>query len=340
MITVQAPSRLHFGLFSLATEGRWPNFAGEPILPARQFGGVGLMVESPAVSVRVEPADFWTAKGPLADRALEYGRCLADKFRLLPGVRPHRITIEHSPGEHTGLGSGTQLGLSVARALVLSFGLRWDDQAAATCARLLGRGNRSALGIHGFLHGGFLVEGGKAPGDEGISPLLVRGDFPEEWRVMLAIPSALTGRHGQQEREAFERLLMQNTPSATTDALCRLVLLGMLPALRERDLPTFGEALYDFNRRVGEMFAAVQGGPYADTRLTDLVTFLRERRIHGVGQSSWGPTVFAIVEHKDWAARLAKQVREHFRFSEEEVICTAACNSGARVTVDPAAATP
>jgi beta-RFAP synthase len=296
------------------------------------------MVESPALRIRAEPADCWTAEGVLAERALECGRCLAEKFRLAPRVGPHRITIEQSPGQHTGLGTGTQLGLSVARALVLSFGLRWDDESAATCARLLGRGNRSALGIHGFLHGGFLVEGGKATGEEKISPLLVRYEFPEEWRIILVSPSALAGRHGQQEREAFERLLAQNTPSATTDALCRLLLLGMLPALCEHDLPTFGEALYDFNRRVGEMFASVQGGPYADTRLTELVAFLRERRVRGVGQSSWGPTVFAVVEHEDWAVRLAKQVRAHFGLSEEEVIWTPACNKGATVNAEPGTA--
>ena len=49
---------------------------------------------------------------------------------------------------------------------------------------------------------------------------------------------------------------------------CRLVLLGMLPALVERDFDSFGEALYDFNRRVGEMFRPWQGDLYAHPRVS------------------------------------------------------------------------
>ena len=78
--------------------------------------------------------------------------------------------------------------------------------------------------------------------------------------------------------------------------LCRLVLLGMLPALAEHDLEAFGEALYDFNCRAGEPFAPVQGGVYAGPRIAEVVAFVRQQGVRGVGQSSWGPTVFAVTE--------------------------------------------
>ena len=44
MIRVSTASRLHFGLLSLAADGEecWPNLHGEPTLPMRRFGGVGL----------------------------------------------------------------------------------------------------------------------------------------------------------------------------------------------------------------------------------------------------------------------------------------------------------
>ena len=47
-----APSRLHFGLL-----------AWGPNAP-RQFGGVGLMVDHPGLTITTEPATRWTADGP------------------------------------------------------------------------------------------------------------------------------------------------------------------------------------------------------------------------------------------------------------------------------------
>ena len=70
----------------------------------------------------------------------------------------------------------------------------------------------------------------------------------------------------------------------------------MVPALIEKDLEVFGEAVYDFNARVGEAFAPVQGGIYADSRIADVIGFVRRQGARGVGQSSWGPAVFAVVD--------------------------------------------
>jgi predicted sugar kinase len=86
-------------------------------------------------------------------------------------------------------------------------------------------------------------------------------------------------------------------------------LLGLLPALIERDAQTFGEAVFDFNARVGELFAPVQGGTYASKSATGLIDYLRREGVPGVGQSSWGPTVFAFVRDADHAAYLSERVR-------------------------------
>ena len=112
MIRVEAPSRLHFGLFALPREEFWPNRQGEARVPARRFGGVGLMVEAPGVAVSVRPATEWSAEGLLAERALEYARRVTQS--------PHHIHVERCAAHHAGLGTGTQLGLAVARALLAS----------------------------------------------------------------------------------------------------------------------------------------------------------------------------------------------------------------------------
>jgi beta-RFAP synthase len=322
---------LHFGLLALGDGQPWPDRRGEPALPARRFGGVGLMVERPGVQVAATPADAWSAEGLLADRALAFALRFAEgvrRERPEAELRPQRLAVEHAPPEHVGLGVGTQLALAVARAVAESCGVTLD---VAELARLVGRGQRSALGAHGFAHGGFLVESGKRDGADGISPLAARAEFPPEWRVVLATPAEAPGLHGAGEREAFARLAAGPDGSARTAALCRLVLLGMLPALKERDLVTFGESLYDFNARVGEAFAPVQGGVYAGPRTAACVEFFRAQGIRGVGQSSWGPTVFAVVGDEERAAGLARSAAERLGLAPEIVWVTRASDGGARL---------
>jgi beta-RFAP synthase len=283
MTRVETGSRLHFGLL------RPP-----PADSRRGFGGCGLMVEAPAVRVAVEPAAGWSAAGSAADRALAITRQVAPE-------RPHRVVVESCPQEHVGLGVGTQLSLAVAQAMGRSLG--WPDLSAAELARLIGRGGRSGIGLHGFERGGFLVDGGKRDIEE-LAPLVARAEFPTEWRIVLLTPPARSEWHGDRERAAFAALAA--TPG--DDALCRLMLLGMLPALVERDLPAFGEALYEYNARAGEPFRAVQGGPYC-AEASELVAWLRSQGVTGVGQSSWGPTVFAIVGDDERATALLATAR-------------------------------
>lgn len=315
MIRVAAPSRLHFGLLGLGE--------GEP--PARRFGSVGLMVAAPGLRLTAASAAAWSAEGPLADRALAFAR----RFAQTVPLSPHHLVVEHAPPEHVGLGTGTQLGLATARALAAAAGVELE---AVELARRVGRGWRSAVGVHGFARGGFLVDAGQGE-REAVAPLVARMDFPEAWRIVLAIPPGDQGLHGREESEAFRQLAGRRPNSARSESLCRLVLLGMLPALAERDLLAFGEAVHDFNARVGEAFARVQGGTYASPRVAELVAFVRQQGVAGTGQSSWGPTVFAVVEDGERAGDLARRLRQRFELEASAVIVTGACNRGATISV-------
>jgi beta-RFAP synthase len=215
--------------------------------------------------------------------------------------------------------------MAVARSIAVAAG---RDLDAVELARLIGRGQRSAVGIHGFAHGGLLVEGGKRSADA-IAPLIAGMAFPTAWRILLVIPQELHGDHGPREEAAFRALAGGSADLRRTEALCRLVLLGMLPALAERDLDGFGEALYDFNRRAGEWFRAWQGDLYAHPRITQLVEAIRGTGLaRGVGQSSWGPTVFAIVA-ADVAHELHHWLLRQRACAAEEMIVTPAANGGA-----------
>ncbi len=329
MPRVITSSRLHFGLFALPAEGvtHWPNSQGECRVPVRRFGGVGLMIDAPGVEVVVEPAATWSAQGSSSERALAFAKQLIHSLPE-PERRAFTISVVRCAPEHAGLGTGTQLGLAVARALALATG--HADWNGVELARRIGRGLRSSLGIHGFDRGGFLVEGGKRRNDQ-ISPLLMREPLPDEWRVLLILPRGRVGTHGAAEREAFAALGDQVNAQQRTDALCRLVLLAMLPALVERDLETFGEALYDFNRRVGEMFAKAQGGIYSSQQTAALIEWLRKNGVHGVGQTSWGPTVFAIAD-ADKLNDIKRRLASHEVARDCDLTLCRAANEGARYT--------
>ena len=58
----------------------------------------------------------------------------------------------------------------------------------------------------------------------------------------------------------------------------------------------------------GLCFAANQGGPYFTPQLARLVEEIRELGVRGVGQSSWGPTLFALLPDEAAAQRFIERM--------------------------------
>lgn len=287
-VTVTTGTRLHWGLLGTPGVGeRWPSLDGDASLAMRRFGGAGMMIDSPTIAVRASRASAVSATGPSAERAASAARRVAESLGSDASLR---VEVLACPEEHRGLGVGTQLALAAGQAAALALG--HDPLTPADLATRVGRGLRSGIGAYGFGVGGVLVDAGKT-GDVGLAPLACRVSFPDAWSVLLVDPGDGPGLSGDGERAAFAQL---TSAPAQTEALCRLVLLGLVPALIEGDLATFGEALYDFNRRAGLLFKASQGGIYRSGAAEAIVAHLRRAGVAGVGQSSWGPTLFAIAE--------------------------------------------
>lgn len=314
-VTVTAPSRLHFGLLSF----------GQATI--RQFGGVGMMVDRPNVALRFAAANKLTTTGPAADRASEFaGRWL--DFYALHGVRPCEIEVVEVPPQHVGLGAGTQLALSIAAGLNA-----WHARTCpppAELARSVGRGLRSAVGTYGFLEGGLIIERGKLP-TETLSPLDSRLDVPDEWRMVLVRPLHFQGLAGDAEQRAFDSL--PAVSAEASEALARELRDHLLPALAVADFDGFSASLYRYGRAAGLCFKALQGGPYNGTQLTALVERLRSLGIEGVGQSSWGPTLFAIEASQSAAEGLRHALLDEPTSDDEdlEVIITTPNNTGSRI---------
>jgi predicted sugar kinase len=71
----------------------------------------------------------------------------------------------------------------------------------------------------------------------------------------------------------------------------------------------FGDAVYRFGRLAGECFSAVQDGPFASAEIERLVDSIRAFGVPGAGQSSWGPSVFAVTDGDEEAQQLIELVR-------------------------------
>jgi beta-RFAP synthase len=263
-----------------------------------QFGGVGLMVEPPTVEATIAPADEFAARGVHVKRVERFASTLVKRWDL--GTLPRcKITVS-APPDHVGLGVGTQLGLAVAAGLQQF--LQLPDSTIEELARSIGRGARSAVGTYGFQHGGLIVDGGKESPAE-LGKLVRRVQVPEDWRfVLVSCLAGGSGLAGDREAEAFSHL--PSVPPAVTDQLWRIVNDEILPAIDRSDCGSFGDAVYRFGRLAGECFSSVQGGPFASAATARLVEAIRDYGVPGVGQSSWGPAIFAITDDDDAAGSL------------------------------------
>jgi beta-ribofuranosylaminobenzene 5'-phosphate synthase len=309
-VHVRAPCRLHFGMFSFGHADR------------PQFGGVGIMIDPPAVEVEISPAASFTVAGALAERARQFSELAAAAWQL-PTLPQCEIAVR-APSDHIGLGVGTQLGLAIAAGL--RRWLRLTELSIEALAKSVGRANRSAVGTYGFQRGGLIVDAGIAR-ERSTDRLKRRLEIPSDWRLVLVRAENRRGLAGAHEADAFARL--PPVPEHITRELWRITELEMLPALERSDCDAFGDAVYQFGRLAGECFALVQGGPFADAAIARLVERIRDHGIRGVCQSSWGPTVLAICRSQAEAEALVAWLRECVAPSTHEITIANPNNLGA-----------
>ena len=341
-VTVATGSRLHFGLLThRPTAGR-------------EFGGLGVMIDSPGwqVSVSTDGSVEPALESASASAASDEVRIAASETALLAcpdvGQRVERILehwsrltgtcfrddglsvqIEKAIPGHRGLGSGTQLGLAIGRAL--SELASESSVSVATLAERTGRGLRSAVGTWGFESGGLIVDGGKLP-EQSVGTCVSRRNFPDAWRFLLIAPADGHGLSGADEVAAFEKL--NGMPPERTERLCRIALMDLLPAIADVDIAAASTALTEYGRVSGEYFSAVQGGVFADDRMAEIARRVA-RRGRGFVQTSWGPTCAALCASDDELADLRHELESAGTGS---LIMAAArpLNHGASVTGSPA----
>ena len=302
-ITVSAPSRIHFGLIAIGDQTQ------------RKFGGAGLMVAGPRTVVTLSPSDrlnllFNAQADDCATRAVArwHEKFAPSEIGNLP-LEQLPVSVTCLPtGRHQGLGSGTQISFCIAAALHQFF--CGAVPSATELAFAMNRGQRSAIGSHGFFRGGFLVDRGFAESDKKLAPLDVQTAFPDSWRVVLIQPDPESDSnpplHGQEEVSAFENL--EPTSQREAEGMIRLLNESIVPAVVRADFQTFAGATTEFGYRSGLYYRKVQGGAYASAWAIEIVRRVSAFGEFAVGQSSWGPTMFAICESEASAGELVAEL--------------------------------
>jgi beta-RFAP synthase len=309
-VYVRAPCRLHFGMYSFGHVDR------------PQFGGVGVMIDPPAVEVTISPSSAFAVRGALRERVVKFVDMLVEQWKL--GTVPACEVHVDGPRNHTGLGVGTQLGLAVGVGLRQFLGQK--PIAVPYLAHALRRGARSAIGTIGFERGGLIVDGGKISAGP-LNPFM-RQTLPNDWRFVLICRREQQGLTGEMEADAFARL--PPVPEAITAELQRIT-SELTAAVAWKDCAAFGDAVYRFGRLAGECFSATQGGPFADAHTESLVEAIRDHGVAGVGQSSWGPTIFAVTPDDEEATSLVQWFAERYQAKNYAVIIARPNNTGAQV---------
>ena len=305
-VRIRTPSRLHFGLLG------WGQQA------VRQFGGVGLMIDSPGIELTAEPAPSGSprAAGPAgrADHRTASGRgCIEAGITPATGSDPRRECsgrARRARRRHAALAGGCSRGLETRRAA--------PDVTLLELARLTGRGGRSGIGLHGILSR--RPDRRRRPKARGRNPspshaIGVSRRVVDPDRAATEESAACTGL---TRTRAFAEL--PPIAQSVTDVALPPRAARDLPAVIEHDLKAFGAASSELQERVGAAFAPAQGGIYATPQAAAIVQRAEKPRLRGRGPELVGtdsvrlhrrpePRSTAWLSNSCWRSALDRVVR-------------------------------
>ena len=325
-VIVRTPSRLHLTLLDMNGS------------LGRVDGGIGIALDDPAILIEAQASPSLEVRGCDPVTAQRIRDCAGSVLAKIHAGSSVAITVrEHFPA-HTGLGGGSQLALATARVCCELYG---KSMTTGELARMVGRGGTSGIGTAAFEYGGFILDGGHrfGPGCEktgfapssasrGIRPppVLVRHDFPGDWRILLATPALPEGASGTREAGIFKNCCP--VPLGEVRTLCHEVLMRMLPGIAERDLDQFGmsvNAIQELGFKKVEL-------SFQPREMTGLLDTMRAAGAAGAGMSSFGPTLYAISDTgmQDIERAAQSYMQE---IGGGSTLVTAARNSGAAVRI-------
>lgn len=322
---IKSPSRLHLTLIDM--NGSY----------GRIDGGIGLTIKDPNFVLYGEPVekgitvDFKdntqfndVIRNECVSKITSAAQKVIDHFDIDEGFY-FRVDKAYLP--HSGLGSGTQMGLSTGKLIAEHIGAYSNGYSLG---EIIGRGGTSGIGVFSFDFGGFIVDGGHSlkskssflpsSASQAKPPqLLAHYDFPDDWEILLVILDSKNTVNGQKEVNIFQDYCP--VPKNEVEQTSHIIFMNMIPFLLERDLPAFGHSIDEIQKRG---FKNVEVSLQSQ-QIRDLMDKLREIGAYGVGMSSFGPTVYSVFDKNN--KHIVEEIKEYVG-SRGIVLTTKAQNYG------------
>ena len=310
-IEVETGARIHLGFYGIR-----PGY--------REYGGLGIYVGDIGYKIVVKEHEYDLVKGCQAGRVTEVINEVRTQFKT---TKHYMIEVQKCIPEHVGLGSTTQLKLALYSAILRLEGIVASLEDIAVKA---GVGSISGVGLYGFKYGGLIVDSGRRRGSELVG-FLTRYEFPENWYIAVVAPATRHKVFGEVEK----RYMM--TCATNESSYCRaleIVFRRLLPAVVEKNFTDFVASVEELDKLTSNYFAAQKGRFYC--KESEVVAkALKEAGGRGIGQSSWGPTVYAFFEARKAAENAIRYVRDVVggKFSFYYIGVLTARNYGARINL-------
>lgn len=326
MFEIKTPSRVHMSLIDM--NGGFGRLDGSVGL-ALTDGGIHLRAKKADAVIITERFESDCERISVSHDDSELAAKIAGIVRpLLPENEGIELEFLSPVRPHVGLGSGTQISLSVAAAVNDLYGL---GKSVRELAQITRRGGTSGVGVLAFEYGGFIVDcGHKAADKNGFFPssgstappadLLLRKDFPD-WDVIVAIPPKI-GINGEDEKNFFQSVCP--VPIEEVREVSHIILMQMIPSLIEQDIEEFGNAVNSL-QKIGfkKHEVAVQSAEAKST-----MEILLQNGIHGAGISSFGPATYGFSNDRKHSEEVKEILLEKMPLGSE-VLITKANNTGA-----------
>lgn len=325
---IETPSRLHLALIDLNGS------------IGRIDGGVGLTIEKPGFILKTEVHD---KNIEINFENNDIGQVLMNEYRekiensakrIIESLKIHsgfKFLVKEAYPAHSGLGSGTQISLAVGKSILQLKGM---DMPAYKIAKIVKRGGTSGIGVRAFDLGGFIIDGGHRVEDKPDflpssasnappAPLITRYDFPEDWKIIIAIPNVPAGASGPKEVNIFQKYCP--IPLAEVQKLSHILLMKMMPAVVEGDISSFGDSINQIQTMGFKKIELKLQHPLINI----LIENMRSAGALGVGMSSFGPAVYAITDNN--LKEISGVAKNAMKEIGGELIITKAQNRGATI---------
>ena len=231
-VKIVTNSRLHFGFLNLKSSKSY------------SYGGMGLSIDKHPTILTVSKASKFQSN---------LNKSLSDKIyhficnnKLCKKIR---IDCLESPQKHIGLGSGTQLTLSIEEALSKFYLLNQR-------INIFKRNYRSGIGINSYKNGGFIVDAPK--NNLQSNEIIFKTNFPKEWRIILLFDSKAKGLHGSSENKFFST----DTTIALRKKLSDITLNEIIPSIIHKDFDIFAKGLTKFQALNSLFYSSIQKSIY------------------------------------------------------------------------------